>query len=59
MIFQFLLIFVDVIATGPILQRFETGFYDAVMMKGATKWTYWISFYLVDVAIILILLPLF
>ena len=54
-----MLIAIDVIIIGTIISRFETGFYDAAMMKGATKGTYWMSIYIVDVLIILILLPIF
>ena len=34
-----------------MIQRIEGGFYDTVMMSGATKFTYWTAHYLKDVAI--------
>ena len=33
-----------------MIQRIEGGFYDTVMMSGATKFTYWTAHYLKDVA---------
>ena len=51
-------IVLDLAITQKIIANFETGFYDTVMMKGGTKWTYWIAQYLVDVLLLLIFVPM-
>ena len=38
-------------------RRIETRFYDNVLMRGATKWSYWLSCYMNDVLTCLVALP--
>ena len=35
-------------------KRFETGFYDTLMMSGATKTSFWLSYYVKDVLLYMI-----
>ena len=56
-VFEFILIMIDALLAGSILSRFQTGFYDAAMMKGGTKWTYWSAQYTIDVLLMMIFVP--
>ena len=40
------------------MTKFNTGFYDAVMMKGGTKISFWFAQYIMDVFLILLILPI-
>ena len=57
-LFEILFIVLDLAITQKIMANFESGFYDAVMMKGSTKWTYWMAQYVIDVLLLLICLPI-
>jgi hypothetical protein len=46
------------ISVGRLQSRIETGFYDAVMMRGATKWSYWLAQYINEVLSLMIPLPI-
>lgn len=39
--------------------RIESKFYDAVMMRGSTKWSYWLAKYVMDTIVLLIPMPFF
>ena len=43
---------------GRLGGRIETGFYDAAMMRGATKWSYWMSSYINDVLVNMVPAPI-
>ena len=45
------------ILCGRLFGRIETGFYDAVMMRGATKFTFWLPAYFNEVLGLLLPLP--
>ena len=57
-LFEILFIVLDLAILQKIIANFETGFYDAVMMKGGTKWTYWLAQYVIDVLLLLIIIPI-
>ena len=48
---MFVILVMQGVAIRLMIQRIEGGFYDTVMMSGATKFTYWTAHYLKDVAI--------
>ena len=56
-VFEIILIMIDINMIVMILTRFSTGFYDAAMMKGGTKLTYWTSQYIIDVLVLMVFLP--
>lgn len=41
------------------MTKFSTGFYDAIMIKGGTKFSFWFAQYTVDVLLLLLMLPIF
>ena len=50
-------IIIVTLSVTRIVGRIESNFYDAALMRGATKWTYWGSMYINDVMINLIVAP--
>ena len=54
---EILVIVIVSLSIARMVGRLESKFYDAAMMRGATKWTYWGSLYLNDVLINLLVTP--
>ena len=47
--FLFIFLGVEISMALNIRKRFESGFYDTLLMNGATRFTYWMTSYIKDV----------
>ena len=51
---MFVIIAIQGTLLAPLISRIEGGFYDTVLMSGATKLTFWMALYLKDVTVYMV-----
>ena len=59
MFLEILMLILVLVMIARTAERIKTRFYDSLMMRGATKWSYWLAQYCVDVVTLLIPIPIF